>query len=234
VNEITIGNAATGNNPSITPSGGDSNIGLDFNVVGTGVYNFKATSSNAIRQRWFEDTDNGTNYLEHQTPSSIASNRTIAWPDTDISGFVVQRVSTMTGAVATGTTTTPWDDTIPQNTEGNQVMTLAITPKSTSNILVIDVCVNVVSNPIGDIITALFQDTTANALAAVSEVPADVTRNCPTTLRHIMSAGTTSSTTFKVRCGSSAAGTLTFNGSASARKLGGVMASSIMITEYSI
>lgn len=49
---------------------------------------------------------------------------------------------------------------------------------------------------------------------------------------HIMTAGTTSATTFKVRCGGNAAGTTTFNGQATARKYGGVMASSIQITEW--
>ena len=35
-----------------------------------------------------------------------------------------QIVATQTGAVATGTTTFPEDDTIPQNTEGDEYMTL--------------------------------------------------------------------------------------------------------------
>jgi hypothetical protein len=48
-----------------------------------------------------------------------------------------------------------------------------------------------------------------------------------------MVAGTTSSTTFKARAGrdGSGAGTLTINGAATARLLGGVMASSITIME---
>jgi len=37
VNEFTIANAATGNNPSITASGGDTNIGLNLVPKGTGV-----------------------------------------------------------------------------------------------------------------------------------------------------------------------------------------------------
>ena len=54
-------------------------------------------------------------------------------------GGVVQVVNTTTGAVATGTTTMPQDDTIPQNTEGDEYMTLAITPKDATNKLKIDV-----------------------------------------------------------------------------------------------
>jgi hypothetical protein len=37
VNELTFANAATGNNPSFTASGGDSNVGIDLKTKGTGV-----------------------------------------------------------------------------------------------------------------------------------------------------------------------------------------------------
>ena len=146
-------------------------------------------------------------------------------------GAPVQIVSTITGAVATGTTIMPLDDTIPQNTEGDQYMSLAITPTSATNKLVIEVtavCSNTVANTKN---LALFQDTTANALAAVSEYNGVGTGTDTMSLNYVMAAGTTSSTTFKVRIGS-ADGTITFNGFGGARKLGGVYASSIIITEY--
>jgi hypothetical protein len=41
---------------------------------------------------------------------------------------LLQVVNTTTGAVATGTTVMPFDDTIPQSGEGDQYMSLAITP----------------------------------------------------------------------------------------------------------
>jgi hypothetical protein len=47
-----------------------------------------------------------------------------------------------------------------------------------------------------------------------------------------MTAGTTSSTTFKVRMGPSGASTITFTGVGGAGLYGGVMASTIMISEY--
>ncbi len=50
---------------------------------------------------------------------------------------VVQVVNTQDGAVATGTTVLPWDDTIPQNTEGDQYMSLSITPTNASNKLIL-------------------------------------------------------------------------------------------------
>jgi hypothetical protein len=126
----------------------------------------------------------------------------------------------------------PIDDTIPQNTEGDQYMSLAITPKSAASTLVIEVVFNYSESSPDAVTAALFQDSTANALAAaagyvpsIGDVPNQIN------FTHVMTAGTTSSTTFKVRAGPNSVGTVTFNGLASARKLGGVMASSIVIRE---
>ena len=54
-------------------------------------------------------------------------------------GAVVQVVNTQTGAVATGTTIMPGDDTIPQITEGNEYLTRTITPTDAANTLLITV-----------------------------------------------------------------------------------------------
>lgn len=62
VNEITLANAATGGNPKFTASGGDTDIGLDFQAKGAGVYRLLGTASQAAELRLYEDTDNGTNY----------------------------------------------------------------------------------------------------------------------------------------------------------------------------
>src|ERR1019366_3511828 len=155
-------------------------------------------------------------------------------PNTNIGCFVVQRVSTETGAVATGTTAATACDTIPPNTAGDQYMTLAITPKNTANILVIDIVIMLSnSNASMHLIAALFQDSTTNALAAMDTFQATAGTNTSIKFRHIMAAGTTSSTTFKVRAGANTGATTTFNGEAGGRYYGGVAASSIMITEYS-
>ena len=50
---------------------------------------------------------------------------------------LVQAAHTQSGAVQTGTTTIPYDDTIPQNTEGTEFFTQAITPTSATNKLLI-------------------------------------------------------------------------------------------------
>jgi len=164
---------------------------------------------------------------------SIASNGVVTFSQTpvgDNAGKIIQIVNVQTGAVATGTTNTVDDDTIPQKTEGTEFMTLAITPTNSSNKLMIEITANV-SDDGGDILQmALFQDDTANALAAVAD-EGDFHRNI--TLRHFMTAGTTSETTFKMRAGGRN-GTTTFNGIGSARRFGGVCASSITITEIAV
>lgn len=145
-------------------------------------------------------------------------------------GSIVQYLHSPTGAVATGTTTIPYDDTIPQNTEGDQYMTLAVTPFSACNVLRITAAAQYSHTAAGNITAALFQDTTANALTAMTfSDSTSLLHAIP--LRHQMTAGTTSATTFKVRVGSDSAGTGTFNGSGGARKLGGVINSYLHIEE---
>lgn len=149
-------------------------------------------------------------------------------------GFIVQAVSTSYSAVATGTTVIPQDDTIPQNTEGDEYMTQAITPKSATNILVIRATIFLASSVSAqNIAAAIFQDTTASAIAVNGQTySATANKVCSIVVEHRMVAGTTSATTFKVRAGGSAAGTTTFNGAAGARLYGAITKSSIVIEEY--
>jgi len=170
-------------------------------------------------QLCYLSSTNVVQYYSGTTWASVASN------------VVVQQVNTQTGAVATGTTIMPFDDTIPQSGEGTQFMTLAVTPTSATNNLFIQVDAICSFNIANTLTAALFQDATASALAAASEFQTTPTGITTISFNHTMVAGTTSATTFKIRIGGESAGTLTFNGYSSARMLGGVFASSITITE---
>ena len=144
----------------------------------------------------------------------------------------MQVVNTETGAVATGSTTIPADDTIPQITEGTEFMTLAITPTSATSKLKIDVVAQLACATSSRAITcALFQDATSNALACMSKDINIASGFYILSFSHYMTAGTTSSTTFRVRAGVQTSGTVTFNGAAGGRFFGGVLASSITISE---
>jgi hypothetical protein len=149
-------------------------------------------------------------------------------------GVLVQHVYNIVTAVATSSTQMPYDDTIPQNTEGIELITQAITPTNASNILIITIVADVRTNNATEIATmALFQDSTAGALSAMLGCYAGGLANqgVSRTWIHYMVAGTTSSTTFKFRAGSSGANTLTFNGQVGNRRLGGVNGSAMSIME---
>ena len=158
--------------------------------------------------------------------------------ETLTTGKVIQVVNVMAGALITHTTTMPSDATIPQNTEGGEYMTLAITPTNASNKLLIEVVVGEHWNSYSSGTSrsdsiALFQDSTANALAS-SQKTAGNSWTTTFAFNHFMAAGTTSETTFKVRGGGHHAGTSNFNGAAGGIMHGGVMASSITITEIAV
>jgi hypothetical protein len=52
VNEVTVANAATGNDPTFTASGSDNNIGLDFIPKGTGAVTFLGTGKiQAVKEK---------------------------------------------------------------------------------------------------------------------------------------------------------------------------------------
>ena len=146
---------------------------------------------------------------------------------------MVQIVHSQTGAVATGTTAIPYDDTIPQQTEGDEYLTVSITPHNSDNILIINVLLVGSLNDTHHVLVALFKDATANAIAATLSYSTVLNTTYIWRLRHKMVAGTTNQITFKVRAGTSTDGTFTFNGAIGSRLLGGVIPSQISIVEYS-
>lgn len=143
----------------------------------------------------------------------------------------VNRASIIVATSATGSTQIPADNTIPQNTEGDQYMSLSYTPANASNVLVIRVIANVSATNAVTLTGALFQDSIANALSA-SGILNTTTSPTLISLTYTMTAGTTSSTTFKVRIGGSGTNTTSFNGVSGTQRYGGVVSSVITIEEY--
>jgi hypothetical protein len=146
-------------------------------------------------------------------------------------GTSVQTVMSQTGAMTTGATAIPFDDTIPQNTEGDQYLSKAITPSSAANVLRIDAGIHAGSSAASMWNqAALFQDSVASALASAMGFQATATGIAPTTIHHEMLAGLTTQTTFKVRAGGTS-GTTTFNGAGGLRYHGGSLSSYLKIEE---
>lgn len=119
-------------------------------------------------------------------------------------GGVVQIVSASSNTGSSTSTAIPADNTLPQITEGAELITASITPKNASNILIIEVTVSLIDiDRPGNAaywIGAIFQDSTADALAAGS-VGINHTFTATFNISHRMTAGTTSATTFKFRYG---------------------------------
>jgi hypothetical protein len=147
-------------------------------------------------------------------------------------GKVLQFAETSTGAVATGTTLIPYDDTIPQITEGDEYLSLAVTPESASSDLLIEVVVHGAMSSGAYFTVALFEDGTNDALS-VANFASNLTGGAQQTtcLRYVVAAGSTSARTYKVRIGGNTAGTFTLNGTGSGRRFGGRMISSLTVTE---
>ena len=147
-------------------------------------------------------------------------------------GSVVAVSHTSSAAQVTGTTTMPLDDTIPQNTEGFEVLTQAHTAASATNKLTIIANI-LVGGVDGHKIAALFIDSTAGALAATS-CRYNSSDGGVITLTHDYTPGDTSSHTYKIRIGSATAGTLEMNGAlngTTGRFYGGVASSTLTIIE---
>ena len=208
----------------------------------------KDISDNLHKMEIVTDRPNGTRrgnrgeYVGWATGSNIQLNickstpSGVVWvaegkPEAAVSGSgVVQVVNYQTGAMQTNAATIPFDDTIPLKTEGFEYYSLSITPKSATNILKIDVVFFYELTANDYFTVGLFQDATANALACGSRLARAATETEFVSFTHWMTSGTTSSTTFKVISGGNS-GTTTLNGLGGARKFGGVLASSITITE---
>ena len=150
----------------------------------------------------------------------------------DGTSCIVKRAYTSTGSLITGSTILPYDNTIPQNTEGFEVITLAFTPTNAANTLIIEAIINVSPSVGAYVACALFRDSGADALAVSTTYMATATGGAQISLRHETSAGSTSATTFKVRCGMHTAGTLSVNGDSGAAKFGGTYSSNLALTEY--
>ena len=169
--------------------------------------------------------------LRNQNNDAILTTGDSATDSIFPAGHILQVLYTQDLTMETGGTI-PLDDTIPQNSEGSERMTLAITPKSATNKLLFNVTVSAAnSSAHGWLIAGLFQDTTANALASnVTMIASQANGAGIVTINYQMTSGTASATTFKIRAGCSG-GTTTFNGSNGARLFGGTLTSSMSITE---
>lgn len=205
-------------------------------------------STAASEERFLEPSGAGTNYVGWKAPATIAANVIWTLPNAEGTAYralrtngaaaldwqqsLVQYVNDLDSAVATGTTVTPADDTIPLVTEGVEVLSASITPKATTNRLVV-ICNLFAAHSAGGQLTCALHQDGGSAIAATAFRTDAVNVPVLAHLHYEMQAGTISSTTFTIRIGCNNAGTTTFNGASAARRYGGVAASVLHIFEYS-
>lgn len=149
-------------------------------------------------------------------------------------GGVIQVQDNNYTEVGVGSTTIPADDTIPQNTEGTEFMSVTIKPTKSTNKLIIEGVVFCNTQSTTNAIIALFQDSTANALGAWEKYNTAATAILVIPFSLSITANTTSSTTFKIR-GGAASGNFGFNGintgGSGTRRFGAITKSYIRVTE---
>jgi hypothetical protein len=125
-------------------------------------------------------------------------------------GKIAQVVRTVSNTEFVITTTMAKDTSIPQISEGTEIMTAAITPTAADSILYIECVLPYVSknsypsNPNSGMMMALFVDTTANALHCSPSMPAyydaEAEQLFPGYLKYSLSAASTTARTYKLRC----------------------------------
>ncbi len=154
---------------------------------------------------------------------------------------VVQSLNSISLTAVLITSIIPYDNTIPQQTEGTEVLTLSITPTKATNTLIIKSTYageTVMPAPGAISTAALFQDTTANALGAstISSIPTNINQRSSARVVHVMTAGTTSLTTFKLRLGGRGlvGESFTPNGVVGARRFGGSSKTIMQIYEIEV
>lgn len=219
--------------PNAHPSTGIASISVKpaGDITFYGAYEFPTTDGSAGQTLVTDGTGN------------------IDWGSTAGSGEVLQVIYAQTSTVSTISSVIPIDGTIPQKTEGVQVLTANITPqRATSKLLIsfslfADVDVSGVPVPRDTAVAALFRDAVTPAFYAtvfVAHHSGTGARGGGATTGIVqINALSTSSTTIKLRVGRGAgpAGSVlvnSFTGLGGANNFGGVQLTTMTITEIAV
>ena len=126
----------------------------------------------------------------------------------------------------------PGDNSIPQITEGTEILTASITPSTSTSKLEIDIFASFGALSTR-VFVALFQDAIANALNVGGGLITNTGQLNSVSIKHIIaSTGSTTARTFRVRAGPDAAPNVWLNGDDTARMFGGASIAHLIVKEY--
>lgn len=146
------------------------------------------------------------------------------------------KIHQIQNSIATGnitiSTAIPYDNSKPQNTEGGEVTTLSITPASATSYFLILSALHANSDTAVGKVLALFKDSGADAIRAVSQRP-NSSDAAFILMPHIEASVSLATTTFKIRAGLYTAGNLYVNADTGGTQLfAGLSISGIIVIEF--
>lgn len=147
-------------------------------------------------------------------------------------GCIVQRTYAEYATSSAITTILPLDDTLPQSTEGDEVVTASLTPTSSTNrIRVTFTAFGASSGASIGVAAALFIDSSTDAVRATGSMAGTANYLESISLVYEYVPGDTSSHTYKIRVGPGTTGTVRLNGTSAARYFGGAAAATLVVEE---
>jgi len=155
---------------------------------------------------------------------------------TDQAGIIKQIIIAKNTAREVNSLSIPFDNTIPQQSEGKEYMTATITPKNATSELLVEVCLPAIDVSAAGIpfVVTMFRDNQANAIFTCLDVFYNQTYTQNMSFFFSVNAGSTAETTFKMRYGIGSGGTAYINRSTSgsySTVFGNSLTATIKITE---
>lgn len=147
-------------------------------------------------------------------------------------GAIVQYVHNRDSSDTSSSVAIPFDNSIPQNIEGVELMTLSITPKASTNLLVVKGIAHLQAPSADSILClALFKDSVADAVDVSWKFSRQGnTSEASVPIMHTTVAGGVSPITFKLRFGSASL-TAVSNWDGNSSRYGGALGTQIEIWE---
>mgnify|MGYP001575069493 CR=1 FL=1 len=197
-----------GINESIVYSSTAIGAGSDSGQV---IYTTAGMTNIAVRVLGYIDIATGATPGEWSAAPSVVQ---IMGPGVPCTGDIVQRVSNWSGSVATGTTAIPFDTSTPQDNEGDQYMSQAVTLQMISSLLKV-YGHGSWAHSVNSTITVTVSNLASGATNVDSSSRGQgAGNNLDTTIPFgfIYQPQSLSAVTYRIRAGTAAGATTTFNG----------------------